>query len=111
MEVALDHVVVPVGDHDLVRDLAQQRIAVSPIRSSRGALVGCIETLEDITERKTTEQILIDSERILHSVLEGFSIAAFVIDKSGVVQYSEQTPTPKELPNFAKVKETLAKLN
>lgn len=36
--------------------------------------------------------------------------AAFVIDKQGVVQYSEQTPTPKELPNFAKVKETLAAL-
>src|SRR6267154_3525335 len=26
--------------------------------------------------------------------------AAFVIDKTGVIQYSEQTPTPKELPNF-----------
>jgi len=36
--------------------------------------------------------------------------AAFVIDKQGVVQYSEQTPTPKDLPNFARVKETLAKL-
>jgi peroxiredoxin len=36
--------------------------------------------------------------------------AAFVIDKNGVVQYSEQTPTPKDLPNFGKVKETLAKL-
>lgn len=36
--------------------------------------------------------------------------AAFVIDKSGVVQYSEQTPSPKELPNFQKVKETLEKL-
>jgi peroxiredoxin len=36
--------------------------------------------------------------------------AAFVIDKNGVVQYSEQTPSPKELPNFDKVKETLAKL-
>ncbi|HOX59563.1 MAG TPA: redoxin domain-containing protein [Candidatus Paceibacterota bacterium] len=36
--------------------------------------------------------------------------AAFVIDKAGVVQYSEQTPSPKELPNFAKVQETLAKL-
>jgi peroxiredoxin len=36
--------------------------------------------------------------------------AAFVIDKNGVVQYSEQTPTPKDLPNLAKVKETLAKL-
>ena len=36
--------------------------------------------------------------------------AAFVIDKNGVVQYSEQTPTPKDLPDFAKVKEVLAKL-
>src|SRR5881392_1472855 len=36
--------------------------------------------------------------------------AAFVIDKAGVVQYAEQTPTPKELPNFAAIKETLAKL-
>jgi len=36
--------------------------------------------------------------------------AAFVIDKSGVVQYSEQTPTPKDLPNFEAVKGTLAKL-
>src|SRR5690349_1832254 len=36
--------------------------------------------------------------------------AAFVIDKNGTVQYSEQTPTPKDLPNFDKVKETLAKL-
>ncbi len=36
--------------------------------------------------------------------------AAFVIDKGGVVQYSEQTPSPKELPNFNKVKETLARL-
>jgi len=36
--------------------------------------------------------------------------AAFVIDKKGVVQYSEQTPTPKDLPNFTAIKETLAKL-
>jgi len=36
--------------------------------------------------------------------------AAFVIDKSGVVQYSEQTPTPKDLPNFAAIKAVLAKL-
>jgi glutaredoxin-dependent peroxiredoxin len=36
--------------------------------------------------------------------------AAFVIDKHGVVQYAEQTPTPKELPDFTKVKETLGRL-
>ncbi len=36
--------------------------------------------------------------------------AAFVIDKEGVVQYSEQTPTPKDLPNFEAIKAALAKL-
>lgn len=36
--------------------------------------------------------------------------AAFVVDKNGVIQYSEQTPTPKDLPNFAAIKEVLAKL-
>src|SRR5690349_24865780 len=36
--------------------------------------------------------------------------SAFVIDKNGVVQYSEQTPTPKDLPNFNAIKEVLAKL-
>ena len=36
--------------------------------------------------------------------------AAFVIDKQGVVQYSEQTPSPKELPHFDQVKAVLAKL-
>ncbi len=36
--------------------------------------------------------------------------AAFVIDRQGVIQYSEQTPTPKDLPNFSALKETLARL-
>ena len=36
--------------------------------------------------------------------------AAFVIDKQGVVQYSEQTATPKDLPNFDAIKAVLAKL-
>jgi peroxiredoxin len=34
--------------------------------------------------------------------------AAFVIDKSGVIRYSEQTPTPLELPDFNKIQATLA---
>ncbi|WCJ59113.1 redoxin domain-containing protein [Fontisphaera persica] len=36
--------------------------------------------------------------------------AAFVIDKNGIVQYSEQTPTVKDLPNFAAIKAVLEKL-
>lgn len=35
--------------------------------------------------------------------------AAFVIGKDGVIKYSEQTPTPKDLPSFEKVKAALAK--
>lgn len=36
--------------------------------------------------------------------------AAFVIDKAGVIQYAEQTATPKDLPNLQAVKDVLAKL-
>jgi glutaredoxin-dependent peroxiredoxin len=36
--------------------------------------------------------------------------AAFVIDKDGVVQYAEQTPTPKDLPNFEAIQAKLAEL-
>ena len=36
--------------------------------------------------------------------------AAFVVDKNGVVQYAEQTPSPKELPNFDAIKAKLAEL-
>jgi peroxiredoxin len=35
--------------------------------------------------------------------------AAFVIGQDGVVKYAEQTPTLKDLPNFAAVKAALAK--
>ena len=37
--------------------------------------------------------------------------AAFVVDKAGVIQYAEQTPTPKELPNFEAIKTKLASLS
>jgi peroxiredoxin len=37
--------------------------------------------------------------------------AAFVIDKAGIIQYSEQTPTPKDLPDFAAIKAKLASLS
>ena len=35
--------------------------------------------------------------------------AAFVVGADGVIKYAEQTPTPKDLPNFAAIKATLAK--
>lgn len=35
--------------------------------------------------------------------------AAFVIGTDGVIKYAEQTPSPKDLPNFEAVKAALAK--
>ena len=34
--------------------------------------------------------------------------AAFVIGRDGTVKYAEQTPTPKDLPSFEKIKAALA---
>jgi glutaredoxin-dependent peroxiredoxin len=36
--------------------------------------------------------------------------AAFVVDKHGVIQYAEQTATPKDLPNFEAIGAKLATL-
>jgi len=36
--------------------------------------------------------------------------AAFLVDKNGGIQYAEQTPTPKDLPNFEAIKAKLADL-
>jgi peroxiredoxin len=44
----------------------------------------------------------------LAGIYETAARAAIVIGKDGVVKYAEQTPTPKDLPNFAAVKTALA---
>ena len=59
---------------------------------------------------KTTTQAYDVVFPMLAGVGDTSARAAFVIDKNGVVQYSEQTATPKDLPNFAAIKATLAEL-
>lgn len=45
----------------------------------------------------------------LAGMYETSARAAFVIGQDGVIKYAEQTPTPKDLPHFEKVKAALAK--
>ncbi len=45
----------------------------------------------------------------LAGMYEASQRAAFVIGKDGVIKYAEQTPTPKDLPNFTAIKAALAK--
>ena len=66
-------------------------------------------TLASDLNKKTAE-----AYGVLLPDLAGFGAvsarAAFIVDKQGIIQYSEQTATPKDLPNFSAIQETLAKL-
>ncbi|MFB3925487.1 MAG: PAS domain-containing protein [Syntrophales bacterium] len=57
------------------------RFTAAAVRDSHGSLVGAVETLEDITERKRAETALIESESKLQNVIEGFPIPAFLINR------------------------------
>jgi len=63
------------------------RFTTAVIRDSRGDLVGAIETLEDVTERKLAEQALRNSELRLQSVIQGSPIPTFVIGKDHRIIY------------------------
>ena len=67
-----------------------------------------------VTLASDLNKTVIKSYNVVFPMLAGVgdtaARAAFVIDKQGVVQYSEQTPTPKDLPNFDALKAALAKL-
>lgn len=63
------------------------RFTAAAIRDSRGSLVGAIETLEDVTERRYAEEALRNSELRLQSVIQSSPIPTFVIGKDHRVMY------------------------
>jgi PAS domain S-box-containing protein len=52
----------------------------SPIRDDNGEIIGAIETLEDITERKSAEEMLA-------KIIDGYSIPSFVINRQHKVTH------------------------
>ncbi len=50
------------------------------IRNAAGEIVGAIETLQDVTERRRAEAALRDSEAHLAQIVDGTSVATLVID-------------------------------
>jgi PAS domain S-box-containing protein len=51
------------------------------IRNSQGVLVGAIETHDDVTRRKKTEEALITANQQLRDIIEFLPDATFVVDK------------------------------
>ncbi len=56
------------------------RFTAAILRDSGGHILGAIETLEDITERKLAEEALRESELRLKDIMTGSPMPAFVID-------------------------------
>jgi peroxiredoxin len=67
-----------------------------------------------ITLASDLNKVVIKQYEVVFPMLAGVgdtaARAAFVIDKAGIVRYAEQTPSPKELPNFDAIKAALAAL-
>jgi two-component system NtrC family sensor kinase len=53
------------------------------IRDSRGEVVGAVETLEDITERKLVEEAFNESQQQLANIVDFLPDATFAIDNDG----------------------------
>jgi PAS domain S-box-containing protein len=58
----------------------------SPIRDDDGRIIGAIETLEDITERKRAEEALHESEKSFRALFEGAYDAIWSHDLEGNIQ-------------------------
>ncbi|WP_313952340.1 PAS domain-containing protein [Accumulibacter sp.] len=54
--------------------------SAAPIHNSEGRIVGCVETLQDISERKEAELARRESQRQLGEIVAGSPVATFVID-------------------------------
>jgi PAS domain-containing protein len=54
--------------------------SAAPIRDELGKVVGCVETLQDITERKQAESDQRATERRLTEIIAGSPVATFVLD-------------------------------
>lgn len=54
--------------------------SAAPIVNAEGVIVGCVETLQDITERKLADLARREAERRLSEIIAGSPVATFVID-------------------------------
>jgi PAS domain S-box-containing protein len=58
-------------------------VKASPLYNSRGRIVGAIETVRDITERKLTEDAMRESERRLADIIDFLPDPTYAIDLEG----------------------------
>jgi PAS domain S-box-containing protein len=65
-------------------------LTISPVRDSRGRIVGASKIARDITDRKEAETKLKDSESQLQDLLAGIPAAIYTTDAQGRITYYNQ---------------------
>jgi PAS domain S-box-containing protein len=63
--------------------------SAAPIRDSQGKIIGALETLEDITERKKAEEALQKEFVRLQTMVSNAPVVIFAVDKHGIFTLSE----------------------
>ncbi|MBW1799795.1 MAG: PAS domain S-box protein, partial [Deltaproteobacteria bacterium] len=62
-------------------------LTAAPLKDSDGNVFGAVETLQDITERRQTEEALHESEKRLSQIVQVSPIPAFVIDDQHIITH------------------------
>lgn len=62
-------------------------LTAAPLRDAKGNLIGAVETLQDVTERRLAEEGLRESEKRLAQIVQGSSIPTFVINEQHILTH------------------------
>lgn len=71
--------------HDMGNSGRWLHFTASPIKDDSGSIIGAIETLDDITERRVVEDALMESEKSYRALFESAYDAIWVHDMDGTI--------------------------
>jgi PAS domain S-box-containing protein len=62
-------------------------LTAAPLKDGDGNVIGAVETLQDVTERRLAEEALKESEKKLTEIVQGSSIPTFVINDQHIMTH------------------------
>jgi PAS domain S-box-containing protein len=62
-------------------------LTAAPLKDEDGNIIGAVETLQDVTERRLAEEALRESEKKLSEIVQGSSIPTFVINDQHIMTH------------------------